>query len=164
MTLIRIYVRQNLLEKALECLEEVLPLLKVYDFEGAAPEVHAWHAYVLAGLGRLDEAQSILKAATDHPPQWPHIQVRTLLAQGQAHMKMNETKAASDVLSNALQMAESNGFRYYQLIAHHHLCGVIDDENARARHKRVAIALARSLAANLSASDSKIFLSRGWGS
>ena len=163
-TLIRIYVRQNLLEKALECLEEVLPLLKVYDFEGAAPEVHAWHAYVLAGLGRLDEAQSILKAATDHPPQWPHIQVRTLLAQGQAHMKMNETKAASDVLSNALQMAESNGFRYYQLIAHHHLCGVIDDENARARHKRVAIALARSLAANLSASDSKIFLSRGWGS
>ena len=162
-TLIRIYVRQEQLQKALDCLEQALPLLKVYDFEGTAPEVHAWHAYVMAGLGHMEEAHDILKAATDHPPQWPHIQVRTLLAQGQAHIKLGQPAVASEVLSSALQMAESNGFRYYQLIAHHHLCAVIEDDNAKARHKRVAIALARSLAANLGASDSKIFLARGWG-
>ena len=60
-------------------------------------------------------------------------------------------------------MAESNGFRYYQLIAHHHLCAVVTDDNDCARHDRVANALARSLAANLGASDSKTFLGRGWG-
>ena len=73
----------------------MLPLLNTYDFEGAAPEVHAWHAYVLAGLDRRDEALEILEQVTEQPPQWPHIKVRTLLAQGQAHINRAKTPGRS---------------------------------------------------------------------
>jgi tetratricopeptide (TPR) repeat protein len=162
-TLIRIHVRRGDFPNALAYLEQVLPLLKTYDFEGAAPEVHAWHAYVLAGLNQRAEALAALKRVTEHPPTWPHIQVRTLLAQGQAHIQLNQPQSASVILTEALEMAEGNGFRYYQLVAHHHLCGVVDDEDQRARHGRIAVSLSRSLAANLGREDSKIFLDRGWG-
>ena len=141
----------------------MIPLLETYDFEGAAPEVHAWHAYVLAGIGRESEARKILEQIAEDRQQWPHIRVRTLLAQGQAHIQLKQNGIAHTVLEEALQMAESNGFRYYQLVAHHHLCIVVDEESAASRHARVAKALARSLAANLDTKDSKNFLGRHWG-
>ena len=162
-TLIRIYARVRKLEQAANCIEQIQPLLERYDHEGGAPEVYAWAAYTCAGLGQLEEAHEYLVKVNNNQPQWPHIQVRTMVALGQAQIEMELHEDALASLQHTLQMAENNGFRYYQLIAHHHLCRVSTDPEQHAKHKRVAIALSRSLSANLEPKDSKSFLARGWG-
>ena len=72
----------------------MLPLLNTYDFEGAAPEVHAWHAYVLAGLDRRDEALEILEQVTEQLPNG-HTSKSVPLGPGQAHIQLEQARGRS---------------------------------------------------------------------
>jgi hypothetical protein len=55
-------------------------------------------------------------------------------------------------------VAEANGFRWFQLLAHLDLASVVDDLSVRDRHRKVASGLARSLAANLPNEEAVRFL------
>ncbi len=161
-TIVRLHLAAEDYEAALGALQELTPLLATHDPEGIAPQVRAWHAETLAGLGRLDEATQQLEHTEQGDP-WPHIKVRTDLALGAAYQLLEESGPARQALQRALALAEANGYRYYQLLAHHQLALTVTDDAARARHRRVAVALARSLAANLPRVDSTAFLQRTWG-
>ena len=163
-TLLRVCVVSGDLEGALAWVNDVLPLLADYDSEGIAPQVNSFHALALAGLGRHAQAREALaRAEQSSERQWPYVQVRTDLAKAGALRRLGESERARKLLQRALASAEANGFRFFQLLIHHELTHVADDETARSRHSRVASALARSLAANLSREDAKLFLSREWG-
>lgn len=146
-----------------QSLAALLPLLHDHDAEGLAPQVTAWHARALAWRGQLDAARAVLDTAPRPEGQWPHMQVRTDIAWGRTQAVLGDRPRALASLEAALQGAEANGFRYYQLLAHHELARICDDPARRVRHERVAQALARSLAANLSPDDGRSFLERGWG-
>jgi len=162
-TMARVHMVREEPEEACAMLEELLPLLEHQDYEGIDPVMQAWHANVLAVLGRMDDAVAALERARAKEPLWPHIIVRRDLAVANAHMRLDQPELAQQTLQRALQRAESNGYRFFQLLAHNGLCKVSIEASARARHGRVASALARSLAANLPSNDSQSFLKRGWG-
>lgn len=161
-TLLRVEVAHHNTEQALARVAELTPLLAQHDSEGIAPQVAALHAQALADVGRREEALRLLDETPDER-QWPHVQVRTDLAKAVALRRLHEPDRAKTVLQRALQVAEANGFRFHQLLAHHELALVVADEPTRARHSRVAAALARSLAANLGRDDARRFLQRNWG-
>ncbi len=143
--------------------EAVLPLLNDYDTEGITPQVRATWAEALALIGRPDEARQALLAEGPGRQPWPLVQVRTGLWRGAAWRALGDLALAVPALQQALSIAEANGFRYYQLIAHDALARCVQVEATRSRHARVASALARSLAANLSKDDAKRFLAPMWG-
>jgi len=58
----------------------------------------------------------------------------------------------------ALRLADACGYRHYAMRARQLIIECTDDEAAIARHRRVAEALTRSLAANLSREDAASFL------
>lgn len=161
--LVRVDLARDDAKTALVHLGELVPLLADYDSEGIAAQMAALHAQALAMLGRADEARAALRKAEQNERQWPHVQVRTDLARAIAWRMLGDPETARKILQRALGIAEANGFRFYQLVAQHELWQVVDDENARARHSRVAGALSRSLAASLSREDAERFLAAGWG-
>ncbi len=150
-------------KEALFSVQELQPLLTQHDHEGIAPQVSAWHARALAGLGRRPAATAVLQNARAVEDAWPHVRIRGHISVGRALRMLDRDAEAREHFASALAGAESAGFRYFQLLAHHELVQVEPDEAARARHDRVARALARSLAANLSREHAASFLSRGWG-
>ncbi len=162
-TLTRVDLLRNAPKTALDWISALLPLLTSYDSEGVAPQVYAMHAQALAQLGRLPEAEKAFEMSQHGDRQWPHIQVRTDIAKAVAARLLHKPDEAKTLLQRALSVAEPNGYRYYQLLAHHELTLVVSDDATRARHSRVAAALARSLAANLSREEAKRFLSTEWG-
>ena len=147
------------LDAALVAVDQLLELLTIHDHEGIAPEIQAWKAELLARLGRLEEAEATLSESPRVEAAWPHVRVRSDLARGQALRHMGKPEAAREALTTALESAESDGYRYFQLRAHLSLAHVVDEEN-RERHTRVARGLARSLAANLAREDADRFLRR----
>jgi tetratricopeptide (TPR) repeat protein len=163
-TLLRVAIVQADWEKALEYHRDLVPLLGEHDSEGVAPQVAAFQALALAATGKPQEAiRTLERTETSERPLWPLVQVRTDLARGNAWRTLGERETARKLLQRALATAEANGYRFYQLLLHHELERVADDDNARARHARVAAALARSLAANLGREDAKRFLATPWG-
>ena len=59
----------------------------------------------------------------------------------------------------ALRLADSCGYRHYAMRARRLIMHCTEDEVIISRHQRVAEALTRSLAANLSREDSLAFMS-----
>lgn len=138
------------------------PLLETHDPEGIAPLVLAWRAWVAARAGRRAEARALLDDGTARS-LWPHVQIRADLARGRAEWALRESGAAVAAWRRALDAAEATSLRTFQLEAHHELSRSDLDESSRARHRRVAVGLARALAGSLSGEDSRTFLARGWG-
>ncbi len=144
---------------AITAAEALLELLTLHDHEGIYPEVCAWHAELLASTGNLEAAREVLHGTVAPREQpWPHISVRTDLAMGRALRALGDDSAALACLTRALQAAESDGYRYFQLSAHLELANVAEEPAHRDRHLRVARGLARSLAANLPKDDADRFL------
>lgn len=162
-TLARVHLDRDEPAAALAVLEELAPLLERFDTEGIAAMVTAWRATALARQGRHEDALVALTLAGSEEPPWPHVRVRTELAAAEAHTELGRPEAAREPLQRALQIAEASGYRFYQLHAHQGLSRVVPDGATRSRHARVASALARSLAANLTREDGQRFLARGWG-
>ncbi|TNE86982.1 MAG: hypothetical protein EP330_20450 [Deltaproteobacteria bacterium] len=148
--------------EALARISELIPLLE-HDSEGVSPMVWAWRIRALAESGRAVEAARIESETEWDTRGWPLIQVRTQLALGRALMALDERKRALDTVRRALGIAEANGYRFYQLHAQHLLAQLCEDPVQRARHQRVAKALARSLAANLPRQDGEAFLATPYG-
>ncbi|MFT4623256.1 MAG: tetratricopeptide (TPR) repeat protein/tRNA A-37 threonylcarbamoyl transferase component Bud32 [Myxococcota bacterium] len=161
-TIVRVRLATQEYDEALTTLAELTPLLGAHDHEGIAPQVRAWQATALAAKGKIQDARAVLDHTEPGDP-WPHMKVRTDLELGHAYRALELIEPARAALARGLSLAEANGYRYYQLLAHHRLAGVVTDEAARARHQRVSLALARSLAANLPKSDSVAFMALQWG-
>lgn len=159
--LIRVDLDRGQPSAALDWVGHLVPLIEEHDNEGIAGLVFALRAQALAQLGRPEEARAALTG--NDGAHWPLVQVRTDLARGIAWRRLDEPASARETLQRALAQAEAAGFRLYQLVAHHELWRVTDDDAARARHARVAGALAKSLAANLVKEDAQRFLAMGWG-
>ena len=171
-TLVRVDLDRGAPDRSLVRLDELLPLLAEFDSEGFTPYVNAMRVQALARVGRRDEAIACFEHSVDDQRAWPHVQVRTALARGLAWFLLDEPERAVPVLNKALETSETNGYRFFQLVAHHKLVltraalpddSPLADSSELARHSRVAVALARSLAANLPMADRRRFLSREWG-
>ncbi|MBT3218279.1 MAG: tetratricopeptide repeat protein, partial [Proteobacteria bacterium] len=156
-TLVLVCLARGEPDEALKVVEELLPSLAEYDYEGIRSQVAAWHAQALAELGRKEEARRVLEARFIPEQQWPHIQVKTFLAVGIAWVRLGASGEAKAELERALQVAEANGFRYFQLLMHHLLIKLTTNEEEQARHIRVASSLSRSLAASLPRRDAEHF-------
>ena len=147
------------LDEALVAVDGLLTLLAQHDHEGIVPEVCAWKAEFLARLSRIDEAEAVLASAPSADGAWPHIRARADIARGRALRHMGAIEPARRALTAALEAAEGDGYRYFQLHAHLELARVVDADDQE-RHTRVARGLARSLAANLPRDDADRFLKR----
>jgi len=159
-TLARIACEDDRDADALEILDNLDELL-AHDTQGLAAQVRALRALALARLGQSDQARQDLAGPT--PEDWPNLRVPTELARGTAFRALDDTASARKAYQRALHLAEANGYRLYQLEAHDGLAHVVTEESTRARHGRVAGALARSLAASLPRGDGARFLARSWG-
>lgn len=161
-TMIEIRLAREEWTAALAAVHEVQPLLAAHDSEGIAPAVSAWHAIALAGIGRMGMAAAMLVNRPKPAQQWAHVVVRVELALGRAWAKVDRKEQAIEALQRGLSIAETTGYRMYQLLTQHELARVSPDEVLRGRYSRVASALARSLAANLEREDAKRFTEL-WG-
>ena len=125
--------------------------------------VAAWRVRALCLTGDKSEAEALMDRTPLDTRAWPNIRVRTDIARGRANQALGRADHGLLSVQGALKVAEANGYRLYQLHAHHLLVQFIEDEAQRARHQRVARALARSLAANLPRADGQAFLTAGFG-
>ncbi|NCG20614.1 MAG: AAA family ATPase, partial [Rhodobacterales bacterium] len=148
---------------ALQAVKELQPLMEHHDHEGIGPQVTAWHARALAGIGRRPAASAVLQARKPMDGSWPHVQMRSQIALGRVLRLLGRVDEARGQFQLALEGAESAGFRYFQLLAHHGLVTVTADPAAKARHQRVAQAMSRSLSANLPKEHAERFVRRNWG-
>ncbi|TVQ91409.1 MAG: hypothetical protein EA397_10170 [Deltaproteobacteria bacterium] len=163
-TLARISIETGDLSTSLEVLDQLFPLLVEFDSEGVAPMVRALRALALARLKHQERARAELERVPSDREPWPLVRVRTDLATGEAWIALGAPERSLEVLRRALSTAETSGYRFYQLLAHHALARAVEEPGAKARHRRVASALARSLAASLPRDEGETFLSIGWGS
>lgn len=71
---------------------------------------------------------------------------------------MDAPQEALQLAEEALRLADSSGYRHYAMRARKLITQCTSDEVVIARHQRVAEALTRSLAANLSREDAGAFM------
>lgn len=149
--------REALGERIAEA-EELLPRA---DDEGMAPVVLAWRARLAAVEGDEGRARGAVAAAMAHPgPRWPHQECRAELSLAHAFAAIGDRVEATRRAETAVRRADACGYRGYALESHALAAGWSEDEANVARHRRVAEALAKSLAANLPAADAERFLSQ----
>ena len=140
-------------------LDAATALLDDYDTEGFAPVVHAWRARLYARQGRMSEACDAVELAGQVETRpWPGQRARTNLNLARAYLMMDAPEQALQLTEEALRLADSSGYRHYAMRARQLITQCTDDEVLIARHQRVAEALARSLAANLSREDAGAFM------
>ena len=140
-------------------LDAATALLDDYDTEGFAPVVHAWRARMYARQGRMSEACDAVELAGQVETRpWPGQRARTNLNLARAYLMMDAPEQALQLTEEALRLADSSGYRHYAMRARQPITQCTDDEVVIARHHRVAEALARSLAANLSREDAGAFM------
>lgn len=146
-------------EAAFEELHVALPMVDRYDAEGFGPLLHAWHGRILAARGEAAGARDALVRAQKAPGRmWPHQRARLQLNLARIHEALGDRELAHKLAEDALQIADSSGYRLYAMRARHLCARTGDDEVVAARHLRVGDALARSLAANLDREDAAAFL------
>ena len=140
-------------------LAEAAGLVDRFDPEGFGPIVHAWQARMAAASGDLAAAQAHLaRALAWEGMKWPYQECRFDLVLGRVYAAMGNRAESTRRAEAAIRRADACGFRLYALKGHQVAGACSPDEAAQARHRRVAEALARSLAANLSREDAERFL------
>ena len=145
--------------EVLPLLEEALKMVDIADAEGFQPILHVWRSRFLAHSGEFDAARAAIEDALAAPSrQWPQQNCRLKLNLARAYEAVGDTEAALAAADEGLRIADACGFRYYAMRARHVLTRLQPDEAVRARHARVASALARSLAVGLSRDDLQCFL------
>lgn len=150
----------GLVRRSIAALELLVPR---YDSEGFAPIMLAWSARLAAHDGDKDAARRKLQEALDHPgTRWPYQECRLDLGLARVYADLGDHGEATRRGQSAIRRADAAGFRYYSLKGHCIAAEHSTDEAAVARHRRVADALARSLAANLSREDGERFLDVDW--
>ena len=150
---------QGALEAVEPWLEQCVVLLEEFDTEGFAPVVHAWRAQVAARTGRMDLAcDAVELALAEDGRPWPQQKVRANLNLARAYLLLDAPGEALSLAEEALRISDSSGYRHYAMRARRVIMVASNDEAVIARHQRVAQALARSLAANLSREDAAAFL------
>ncbi len=156
---VRCGLAQGAYDEVMPMLDASLALLEDYDTEGFAPVVHAWRGRVLAMQGKMDAACSAVELATKQTGRaWPHQKVRANLNLARSYLLLDAPQEALTLAEEALRIADSCGYRHYAMRARRVIMSASTDEVVVARHRRVADALARSLAANLSRDDAAAFL------
>jgi len=159
--LIRAILPQGKLPQASELLEDCLSLAAEHDTEGYLPVVHAWRARIQATCGQRQKARDILVEAQSAAGQsWPHQRLRYLLNAARGGALVGDLDGAAVAAQEALRVADGCGYRYYAMRARLILADRLTVAPAMDRHAKIAQALARSLAANLSPDDAESFLSR----
>ena len=156
---VRAGLAQGAFEEVEPMLETAVELATNYDTEGFLPILLAWCARVYAVTGRLDNACDALEksmGAVGRP--WPGQRVRTNLNLARATLLLDARAEAMVFAEEALRLSDASGYRHYAMRARNLIMQCTDDEVVIARHHRVAEALARSLAANLSREDASAFL------
>ncbi|MEN9786526.1 MAG: hypothetical protein RLZZ299_1790, partial [Pseudomonadota bacterium] len=134
-------------------------LLERYDPEGFAPIVLAWRARVAWRDGDPTSARAALERALAWTgTAWPYQECRFELALGRVFAAFGDRAEATRRAEAAIRRADASGFRLYALKGHQVVAACGLDEAQVARHRRVADALARSLAANLGREDAQRFL------
>jgi tetratricopeptide (TPR) repeat protein len=160
--LTRVVMARGDTEQASALLERCLELAGDFDTEGYLPVVRAWRSQILASSGDQAAALAELEAAGEGH-SWPHQRLRQQLNAARAWRLVGERQRAAALADEALRLAETCGYRYYAMRARQILVEVndSDDDNAASsRHRRIAEALARSLAAALPAEDATSFLTQ----
>jgi len=122
--------------------------------------VRAWRAQLQAEGGDMVAAREELQAAAQGGHNWPHQRLRQQLNAARAWRRVGDREQAIAVAEDALRLAETCGYRYYAMRARQLLADAIENEVIVSRHRRVAEALARSLAANLTPEDASTFLAQ----
>jgi len=155
--------RAGLAQGAYDAVEPMLDsataLLDRYDTEGFAPIVHTWRARILAKQGRMSEACDAVELATQVETRpWPGQRARTNLNLARAYLLLDANEQALALAEEALRLSDASGYRHYAMRARQLIIDCTTDDVLIARHKRVAEALARSLAGNLSREDAQAFL------
>jgi len=160
-SLLRALLSAKQIDEAQPVLDATISMLDHYDAEGYGQVVHVWQARVHALQGEIEEAEAMLTKASELAGRrWPHQQVRTLLNSARIHRLLERPEKSAELATQALEIADEAGFRYYAMRARQILIHTLDDEEVRARHIRVARSLARSLSANLTREDAASFLAR----
>lgn len=145
------------------CVAQIEPLLPRHDAEGFTPLVLAWRARLAIADDDRTLARQLLQEALDHPgTRWPYQECRLDLVLARVYADLGDSGEACRRGESAIRRADAAGFRYYSLKGHCLAAEHSTDEAAVARHRRVADALARSLAANLPREDADRFLDAGW--
>ncbi len=140
-------------------LDEAAALLGRYDPEGFAPIVYAWRARLAALEGNTNAAHAELERALGASgTRWPYQECRLDLTLAGVYAAMGNPADATRRAESAIRRADACGYRLYALRGHAFAAQHSSDEAAVARHRRVADALARSLAANLPREDAERFL------
>lgn len=135
-------------------------LARAYDPEGFLPIVHAWRAGALASAGAVEPARDALALAGSLPSRpWVYQRVRLLLSTSRAWRLLGEPAPARAAATEALEISERCGFRYYALLSRVFALRVASPEEA-AQHERTARAMALSLAAGLEREDAQRFLAQ----
>jgi tetratricopeptide (TPR) repeat protein len=157
---VRVPLAQRKFSEALPIIERCKPLLEDYDVEGYGPLIWAWQGLCLAEQGKPEEALAALTEAENAPSRsWPHQQVRFHLVRGRVLAEAGRRADALEEIELALRGADSAGYRLYSLKAHELIASISESKAVVSLHSRIASNLSRSLAANLSRDDAKVFLS-----
>lgn len=139
-------------------LDEAVEMLR-FDPEGFAPLVYGWRARLAASDGDTRRAREELDhALAAEGGRWPYQECRLDLVLARVYAAMGDSAEACRRAEAAVRRADACGFRLYALKGHALAAQHSADEASIARHRRVADALARSLAANLSREDAERFL------
>lgn len=138
-------------------LDEAVDMLQ-YDLEGYAPIVHAWRARLFAEQGDARAQLELERSLMVDGGRWPYQECRLDLVLSRVYAAMGNNAEATRRAEAAVRRADACGFRLYALKGHTLAAQLSSDEAAVARHRRVADALARSLAAGLSREDAERFL------
>lgn len=159
--LVEALLQLDLAASALQRLRRLEELLRGADHERASAQVRALQVQALVACDRHAEAREVL-AQPLQAPTFPHVQARTALDLGRALAGIGRLDDARARAREALDIAESCGFRFYALLAHHALAELVTDDTAH-QHAARARSLARTLASSLPTTDQRTFLRRGWG-
>jgi len=151
-------------ERVRELVAQVDALGVRFDTEGFAPLLEAWRARLAAVDGDTETARALLEraAASSSSNRWVYQECRIELSVARAWAALRDPIRAVAHAETALRKAEAAGFRFYALKAHALAARHGTDEASVARHRRVADAIARSLAANLPREDGDRFLAANW--
>lgn len=155
---VRIAFGRGDLDAAFERVEEGVSRLRNHDVEGYAPLFYAWRARCLARHGDLDAVRAAIEQADAAAGRhWPHQECRLDIIAARALGAAGDADAAIERAAAALKRADGCGYRFYSLKAHALIATHATDESTLALHRRVARALSKSLASNLSREDGAAF-------